>query len=51
MIYAHIYPSGPIVVMILEKQDAVLGNRMNNGSDRPKKAEEGTIRKKIWNFY
>jgi nucleoside-diphosphate kinase len=39
--------SGPIVVMILEKEDAILGNRKIMGATDPKKAEEGTIRKKF----
>ena len=38
--------SGPIVVMILEKNNAVLENRVLMGSTNPKEAEEGTIRKK-----
>ena len=38
--------SGPIVVMILEKEDAVIGNRKLMGATNPKDAEEGTIRKK-----
>ena len=38
--------SGPIVVMVLEKESAVLGNRDLMGSTNPKDAEEGTIRKK-----
>ena len=38
--------SGPIVVMVLEKEDALLGNRKLMGSTNPKDAEEGTIRKK-----
>ena len=38
--------SGPIVVMILEKENAVLDNRELMGSTNPKDAEEGTIRKK-----
>ena len=38
--------SGPIVVMILEKENAVLGNRDLMGSTNPKDAKEGTIRKK-----
>ncbi len=38
--------SGPIVVMILEKDNAVLANRELMGSTNPKDAEEGTIRKK-----
>ena len=38
--------SGPIVVMILEKENAVLGNRELMGATNPKDAQEGTIRKK-----
>ena len=38
--------SGPIVVMALEKENAVLGNRELMGATNPKDAEEGTIRKK-----
>ena len=38
--------SGPIVVMVLEKEDALLGNRKLMGATNPKDAEEGTIRKK-----
>ena len=38
--------SGPIVVMILEKNGAVLENRELMGSTNPKEAREGTIRKK-----
>ena len=38
--------SGPIVVMVLEKQGAVLGNRELMGATNPKEAAEGTIRKK-----
>ena len=38
--------SGPIVVMILEKENAVKANRDLMGSTNPKDAEEGTIRKK-----
>ena len=38
--------SGPIVVMVLEKENAVLGNRELMGATNPKDAEEGTIRKK-----
>ena len=38
--------SGPIVVMILEKENAVLGNRELMGATNPKDAVDGTIRKK-----
>ena len=38
--------SGPIVVMILEKNGAVLANRELMGATNPKDAAEGTIRKK-----
>ena len=38
--------SGPIVVMVLEKENAVLSNRELMGATSPKDAEEGTIRKK-----
>ena len=38
--------SGPIVVMILEKENAVLGNRELMGATNPQEAKEGTIRKK-----
>ena len=38
--------SGPIVVMILEKENAVLGNRELMGATNPTDAEEGTISKK-----
>ena len=38
--------SGPIVVMVLEKENAVLANRDLMGSTNPKDADEGTIRKK-----
>ena len=38
--------SGPIVVMILQKENAVLGNRELMGATNPEDAEEGTIRKK-----
>ena len=38
--------SGPIVVMILEKENAVLRNRELMGATNPKDAKEGTIRKK-----
>ena len=39
--------SGPIMVMILEKEDAVLENRKLMGATDPKKADEGTLRKKF----
>ena len=39
--------SGPIIVMILEKENAVLANRKLMGATDPKNAEEGTIRKKF----
>ena len=38
--------SGPIIVMVLEKDNAVLGNRELMGATNPEDAEEGTIRKK-----
>ena len=38
--------SGPIVVMILDRENAILENRKLMGSTDPTKAEEGTIRKK-----
>ena len=38
--------SGPIIVMILEKEDAVLANRDLMGATNPEDAAEGTIRKK-----
>ena len=37
--------SGPIVVMILEGDNAVLSNRKLIGATNPKEAEENTIRK------
>ena len=37
--------SGPIVVMILEGEDAVLKNRKLMGATDPKNAEDGTLRK------
>ena len=39
--------SGPIVVMILEKDNAVLDNRQLMGATNPQEAEVGTIRKKF----
>ena len=38
--------SGPIVVMILEKENSVLANRELMGATKPEDAAEGTIRKK-----
>jgi len=38
--------SGPIVVMVLEKENAVLANRDLMGATNPKDAGDGTIRKK-----
>ena len=37
--------SGPIIVMILEGENAVSGNRKLMGATNPKDAEENTIRK------
>ena len=39
--------SGPIVVMILEKENAVLANREIMGATNPKEAKEWTIRQKF----
>tara|TARA_B100001029_G_C14928287_1_gene376097 strand:- start:244 stop:654 length:411 start_codon:yes stop_codon:yes gene_type:complete len=38
--------SGPIIVMILERENAILENRKLMGATDPSKAEEGTLRKK-----
>tara|TARA_Y100000590_G_scaffold422493_1_gene527292 strand:- start:1971 stop:2381 length:411 start_codon:yes stop_codon:yes gene_type:complete len=38
--------SGPIVVMVLERENAVIENRKLMGATDPKNAEEGTLRKK-----
>ena len=38
--------SGPIIVMILERENAILENRELMGATDPTKAKEGTIRKK-----
>ena len=38
--------SGPIIVMALQKENAVLDNRKLMGSTNPKEAEEGTLRNK-----
>tara|TARA_A100000164_G_scaffold369655_1_gene394575 strand:+ start:547 stop:957 length:411 start_codon:yes stop_codon:yes gene_type:complete len=38
--------SSPIIVMVLEKDNAVIDNRELMGSTNPKEARDGTIRKK-----
>ena len=38
--------SNPIIVMVLEKDNAVIANRELMGATNPKDAEDGTIRKK-----
>ena len=38
--------SGPIIVMMLQKENAVLINRKLMGATNPKEAEEGTLRKR-----
>ena len=38
--------SGPIVVMVLEKENSILANRELMGATNPKDAAEGTIRNK-----
>ena len=38
--------SGPIVVMVLERENAVIANRELMGATNPKEAKDGTIRKK-----
>ena len=38
--------SGPIIAMILEKENAVFDNRKLMGATNPQDADEGTIRKK-----
>ena len=38
--------SGPIIAIVLEKENAVIDNRKLMGATNPKDAEEGTIRKK-----
>ena len=39
--------SGPIIVMALQKENAVLDNRKLMGSTNPKEAEEDTLRNKF----
>tara|TARA_S200000501_G_C20472887_1_gene590267 strand:+ start:94 stop:504 length:411 start_codon:yes stop_codon:yes gene_type:complete len=39
--------SGPVVAMVLEKEDAVSSNRRIMGATDPKNAEDGTIRKQF----
>ena len=39
--------SGPVVAMVLEKENAVSSNRQIMGATDPKNAEEGTIRKQF----
>ena len=39
--------SGPVVAMVLEKEDAISSNRRIMGATDPKKAEDGTIRKQF----
>ncbi len=38
--------SGPIIVMVLERENAVLENRKLMGATNPAEANEGTLRKK-----
>ncbi len=38
--------SGPIVVMVIEKENAVIDNRKLMGATDPAQADEGTLRKK-----
>ena len=37
--------SGPVVAMVLEKENAIFSNRQIMGATDPKNADEGTIRK------
>ena len=39
--------SGPVVVMVLQKENAISENRNLMGATDPKKADEGTLRKKF----
>ena len=38
--------SGPIIVMVLEKENAVIANRELMGATNPSEARDGTLRKK-----
>ena len=38
--------SGPIIVMVLEKENAVIANRELMGATNPSEAKDGTLRKK-----
>ena len=38
--------SGPVVVMVLEKENSIIANRELMGATNPAEAEDGTIRKK-----
>ena len=42
--------SGPIVIMALQKENAVADWRKIMGATNPAEAEEGTVRKRIWYF-
>ena len=39
--------SGPVVAMVLEKEDAISSNRRIMGATDPKNADDGTIRKQF----
>ena len=39
--------SGPVVAMVLEKEDAISSNRRIMGATDPKNAEDGTIRRQF----
>ena len=45
-VFCSYLSSGPIIVMVLEKKNAVLDNRKLMGATNPKDADEGTIRAK-----
>ena len=42
--------NGPIIVMIIEKENAVLANRELMGATNPEDAKDDTIKKKIFIF-